>query len=60
MKCGPKKQEAYSIEAVNAGLRHHLKLPARKSHFLSGRIQALMKNIRLFVYSYSHRQVVSI
>lgn len=53
------KQETYSVEAVNADLRHYLKRLARRSRCFSRRIQALMKNIRLFVYCYNHRQLAS-
>jgi insertion element IS1 protein InsB len=51
------KQETYSVEAVNADLRHYLKRLARKSRCFSRRMQALAKNIRLFVYCYNHRQL---
>ncbi|KAA0275184.1 MAG: IS1 family transposase [Chloroflexi bacterium] len=50
------KQETYSVEAVNADLRHYLKRLARKSRCFSRRMQALAKNIQLFVYCYNHRQ----
>jgi len=51
------KQETYSVEAVNADLRHYLKRLARKSRCFSRRMQALAKNIQLFVYCYNHRQL---
>ena len=51
------KQETYSVEAVNADLRHYLKRLARKSRCFSRRIQSLAKNIQLFVYCYNHRQL---
>ena len=51
------KQETYSVEAVNADLRHYLKRLARKSRCFSRRIQSLARNIRLFVYCYNHRQL---
>lgn len=51
------KQETYSVEAVNADLRHYLKRLARKSRCLSRRMQSLAKNIQLFVYCYNHRQL---
>jgi insertion element IS1 protein InsB len=51
------KQETYSVEAVNADLRHYLKRLARKSRCFSRRIQSLARNIRLFVYCYNQRQL---
>ena len=47
----------YSVEAVNADLRHYLKRLARKSRCFSRRMQSLAKNIQLFVYCYNHRQL---
>lgn len=44
------KNETYSVEAVNADLRHYLKRLARKSRCFSRRLEALQKNMRLFVY----------
>ena len=52
------KKETYSVEAVNADLRHYLKRPARKSRSFSRTMQALKKNIRLFVYCYNQRQIM--
>lgn len=51
------KHETYSVEAVNADLRHYLKRLARKSRCFSRRIQSLAKNLQLFVYCYNHRQL---
>ena len=51
------KQETYSVEAVNADLRHYLKRLARKSRCFSRRLEALHKNLRLFVYCYNQRQL---
>ena len=51
------KQETYSVEAVNADLRHYLKRLARKSRCFSRRILSLARNIRLFVFCYNHRQL---
>lgn len=47
------KKETYSVEAVNADLRHYLKRLARKSRCFSRRMEALHKNMRLFVYCYN-------
>jgi len=52
------KQETYSVEAVNADLRHYLKRLARKSRCFSRRIHALIRNLQLFVYCYNHRQLM--
>jgi len=52
------KQETYSVEAVNADLRHYLKRLARKSRCFSRKLQALKKHIRLFVYCYNQRQIM--
>ena len=51
------KQETYSVEAVNADLRHYLKRLARKSRCFSRSLQALRKNLRLFVFCYNQRQL---
>jgi IS1 family transposase len=51
------KEQTYSVEAVNADLRHYLKRLARKSRCFSRRMHALARNIRLFVYCYNHRQL---
>ena len=53
------KLETYSVEAVNADLRHYLKRLARKSRCFTRRLQALMKNLQLFVYCYNHRQLAN-
>lgn len=52
------KNETYSVEAVNADLRHYLKRLARKSRCFSRQLEALRKNIRLFVYCYNQRQLM--
>jgi len=51
------KQETYSVEAVNADLRHYLKRLARKSRCFSRRMRSLADNLRLFVYCYNQRQL---
>jgi IS1 family transposase len=51
------KKETYSVEAVNADLRHYLKRLARKSRCFSRRLEALHKNLRLLVYCYNQRQI---
>jgi IS1 family transposase len=52
------KKETYSVEAVNADLRHYLKRLARKSRCFSRNVDTLYKNIRLFVYCYNRRQLM--
>lgn len=52
------KKETYSVEAVNADLRHYLKRLARRSRSFSRTMQALKKNICLFVYCYNQRQIM--
>jgi len=51
------KQETYSVEAVNADLRHYLKRLARRSRCFSRQIHSLMNNLQLFVYCYNQRQL---
>jgi IS1 family transposase len=51
------KQETYSVEAVNADLRHYLKRLARRSRCFSRRMHSLMENLKLFVYCYNQRQL---
>lgn len=52
------KNETYSVEAVNADLRHYLKRLARKSRCFSRQLEALHKNMRLFVFCYNQRQLM--
>ena len=51
------KLETYSVEAVNADLRHYLKRLARKSRCFSRRMNSLIGNLKLFVYCYNQRQL---
>src|SRR5215211_2366683 len=43
------KQQTYSVEAVNADLRHYLKRLARRSRCFTRRMQSLANNLQLFV-----------
>ena len=52
------KSETYSVEAVNADMRHYMKRLARKSRCFSRHIQALKKNMQLFVHCYNKRQIM--
>ena len=51
------KLETYSVEAVNADLRHYLKRLARSSRCFSRKMKSLADNMRLFVYCYNQRQL---
>lgn len=52
------KKETYSVEAVNADLRHYLKRLARKSRCFSRCLDSLRKNLRIFAYCYNQRQLM--
>lgn len=52
------KSETYSVEAVNADMRHYMNRLARRSRCFSRKLQALRKNMRLFVYRYNQRQIM--
>ena len=52
------KRETYSVEAVNADLRHYMKRLARKSRCFSRKAQAPQKHLHLFVYCYNQRQIM--
>ena len=51
------KKETYSVEAVNADLRHYLKRLARRSRCFSRCPYALQCAIRIFVHCYNQRQL---
>jgi IS1 family transposase len=51
------KKETYSVEAVNADLRHYLKRLARKSRCFSRCPNALRCALQIFVYCYNQRQI---
>jgi IS1 family transposase len=51
------KRETYSVEAVNADLRHYLKRLTRKSRCFSRCPYALKCAIRIFVFCYNQRQL---
>ena len=51
------KSETYSVEAVNADLRHYLRRLARRSRCFSRSLKALKHAIHIFVYCYNHRQL---
>lgn len=51
------KSQTYSVEAVNADLRHYLARLARASRCFSRAFHALHTAIRLFVFAYNRRQL---
>jgi len=51
------KSETYSVEGVNADLRHYLARLRRKSRCFSRCEVALHNAVKIFVFSYNHRQL---
>src|SRR3712207_9088289 len=51
------KSETYSVEGVNADLRHYLARLARRSRCFSRCINALARAVDLFVRCYNARQL---
>ena len=51
------KSQTYSVEGVNADLRHYLGRLARKSRCFSRCIKALKRAVDLFAHFYNERQV---
>ncbi|HEV2881151.1 MAG TPA: hypothetical protein VGX24_07730, partial [Pyrinomonadaceae bacterium] len=51
------KSETYSVEAVNADLRHYLARLGRRSRCFSRCIHALRRAVDLFVCCYNARQL---
>ena len=51
------KDETYSVEAVNADLRHYLARLGRRSRCFSRCAKALKASLRIFVYYYNQRQL---
>jgi IS1 family transposase len=51
------KNETYSVEGVNADLRHYLKRLARRSRCFSRSQQSLSNHIRIFAYCHNQRQL---
>ena len=49
------KAEVYSVESVNADLRHYLARLARRSRCFSRSLAALRLALRLFVYYFNQR-----
>lgn len=53
----PGKSETYWVEGDNADLRHYLARLGRKSRCFSRRLEALARQIKLFVFCYNARQL---
>jgi hypothetical protein len=53
----PDRNEIYSVEGMNAEVRHYLKRFARKTLCFSCRAQALVRSIKLFVFVWNRRQL---
>jgi IS1 family transposase len=51
------KKETYSVEAVNAVLRHYLKRLARKSRCFSRYSHLRRCALKIFVYCFNQRQI---
>lgn len=51
------KSQTYSVEGVNADLRHYLARLGRRSRCFSRCVHALRRAVRLFVYCYNQRQL---
>jgi len=51
------KSQTYSVEGVNADLRHYLARLARASRCFSRAFHALQTAIRLFIFAYNRRQL---
>jgi hypothetical protein len=51
------KSQTYSVEAVNADLRHYLARLGRRSRCFSRCIEALRRAVDLFVRFYNARQL---
>ena len=56
-KALPNKSQTYSVEAVNAELRHYLARLARKSRCFSRSLLALWRSVKLFVFAWNRRQL---
>lgn len=55
----PDKSETYRVEGMNAELRHYLARLHRRCRCFSRCAEALRQNVKLFVYAWNRRAVVS-
>ncbi len=53
----PGKSQTYSVEAVNADLRHYLARLGRRSRCFTRSVAALGRALSLFAYCYNARQL---
>jgi insertion element IS1 protein InsB len=53
----PGKSQTYTVEAVNADLRHYLARLARRNRCFSRCIEALRRAVWLFVYCYNRKRL---
>ena len=51
------KSQTYSVESVNADLRHYLARLGRRSRCFSRCIEALRRAVRVFVFCHNQRQL---
>lgn len=51
------KSETYSVEGVNAALRHYLARLGRRSRCFSRCVKALRRAVKLFVHAWNQRQL---
>ena len=51
------KSKTYTVEGVNAVLRHYLARLGRRSRCFSRCLQALRRAVKLFVYAWNQRQL---
>ena len=56
-KALPNKSQTYSVEALNAELRHYLARLARKSRCFSRSLLALWRSVKRFVFACNRRQL---
>ena len=53
----PNKAETYSVEGVNAELRHYIARLRRRSRCFSRSLTALTAAVKLFVFAHNRRQM---
>jgi insertion element IS1 protein InsB len=53
----PNKSQTYSVEGVNADLRHYVARLRRRSRCFSRSLSALTAAVKLFVFAHNRRQM---
>ncbi len=53
----PDKSETFRVEGMNAELRHYLKRLVRKTRCFSKSVKALVRTVKLFVFTWNRRQL---